>query len=128
MLQETSALASFLSVAASEYGFDPEQVYAVGFSNGANIGASLLLRYPELLRGAFLMRAMVPFEPESPPDLLGTRILISSGETDPMVSRAQAERLAFILVQGGADVEHIWLPTGHNLTRQELEHARKWLG
>jgi predicted esterase len=127
MRQETEALAGFLKSAAEEYGFDPEGVYAVGFSNGANIAASLLLRHPELLRGGFLMRAMVPFEPEFPPDLLGTRVLLASGEQDPMVSRAQAERLAFILVEGGADVEHLWVPGGHNLTKQEIEHAKKWL-
>ncbi|MFI5385321.1 MAG: alpha/beta hydrolase [Fimbriimonadales bacterium] len=127
MLQETQALASWLRDASVAYGFDPEQVFAVGFSNGANIGASLLLRHPELLRGAFLMRAMVPFEPSSPPLLAGKRVLISSGESDPMVTRDQAERLAEILRSGGADVEHLWQPTGHNLTRAELDLARKWL-
>jgi phospholipase/carboxylesterase len=128
MQQETEALADFLRDAAIQYKFDPEEVYAVGFSNGANIAVSLLLRYPELLKGAFLMRAMVPFEPETPPALMGTRVLLASGEFDPMVPRANAERLAFILVQGGADVEHLWVQVGHNLTRQELEHAKLWIG
>lgn len=128
MRQETEALAAFLKAAAKEYGFDPEQVYAVGFSNGANIGASLMFRHPELLRGGFLMRAMVPFEPETAPSLMGIRVLIASGESDPIVSRDQAEGLATIFVQGGADVEHLWVPVGHNLTRQELEHAKAWLG
>jgi phospholipase/carboxylesterase len=127
MRQETEALADFLRSAASSYGFDPEQVYAAGFSNGANIGASLLLTHPELLRGAILIRAMVPFEPSVPPALAGTRVLISSGEFDQMVPRANAERLASILVQGGADVEHLWVPVGHNLTRQEIERAKVWL-
>lgn len=127
MRQETEALASFLRFASTEYKFDPEQVYAVGFSNGANIGVSLLLRDPELLKGGIFIRAMVPFEPETRPALLGTRVLISSGEFDPMVPRENAERLATILVEGGADVEHLWMPVGHNLTRQEIEQAKKWL-
>ena len=126
MRDETDALAGFLKAAHQDYGVNPEQVYVVGFSNGANIGASLLLRYPELLRGGFLMRAMVPFEPETPPSLMGTRVLLSSGEVDPLVSRDEAERLATILVQGGADVEHLWLPTGHQLTKQELQRGREW--
>src|ERR1044072_7866451 len=62
MRTETEALAGFVKAAADEYKFDIEGVYAVGFSNGANIGASLMIRYPEVLRGGFLMRAMVPFE------------------------------------------------------------------
>lgn len=127
MKKETEALAAWLRLAAVEHAFDLEQIYAVGFSNGANMGASLLLRNPELLRGGFLMRAMVPFEPETPAALMGTRVLIASGEFDPLVSHDQAERLAAILVQGGADVEHLWLPVGHNLTRQELDHAHEWL-
>ncbi len=127
MRQETEALAGFIAKAAKEYDFDRSEVFGVGFSNGANMAASLMLRHPESLRGAFLMRAMVPFEPDPIPPLSGKRVLISSGESDPMVSRDQAERLAAILVQGGADIEHLWLPTGHNLTRQELELAKQWL-
>ena len=124
---ETDALHRWLAAAREEYGFSPDLVIAVGFSNGANMAASLLLTHSEDLKGAFLMRAMVPFVPQAPPSLMGTRILLASGETDPMVPRDNAERLASMLVQAGADVEHLWLPTGHNLTRQELEHARQWL-
>ncbi|HVT13329.1 MAG TPA: alpha/beta hydrolase [Fimbriimonadaceae bacterium] len=127
MREETEAMASFLETAASEYGFDPEKTYAVGFSNGANIAVSLMFRHSELLRGAFLMRATVTFEPQPIPSLRGLRILIASGETDPLVPRPLAERLAAIFVQGGADVEHLWLGVGHNLTRQELEYAKGWL-
>jgi phospholipase/carboxylesterase len=127
MRSETEALADFLRWAAREYRFDPEQVFAVGFSNGANMGVSLLLRHPELLRGGIFIRAMVPFEPETPPALMGTRVLISSGELDAMVPRQDAERLAAILVEGGADVEHLWVPVGHQLTRQEIDRAKAWL-
>lgn len=127
MREETEALAAFVKAAAEEYRFDIEDMYAVGFSNGANIGASLMIRNPEVLRGAFLMRAMVPFEPASTPSLMGIRVLIASGEFDQMVPRMAAERLAMILVQGGADVEHLWLPVGHKLTRDELDHAKEWL-
>ena len=127
MRTETEALAGFVKAAADEYKFDIEGVYAVGFSNGANIGASLMIRYPEVLRGGFLMRAMVPFEPSETPALMGIRVLIASGEFDQMVPRMAAERLAAILVQGGADVEHLWVPVGHKLTREELDHAKEWL-
>ena len=128
MSEETEALAAFVSSASVGYTFDPGQLYAVGFSNGANMAASLLIRHPELLRGAFLMRAMVPFEPFAPPELNGKRILITSGESDPMVTREQAGRLAAILRQGGAEVEHLWVHAGHNLTRGELAEAKRWFG
>lgn len=127
MREETAALAGFLLAASSAHSFDPGGVYAVGFSNGANMAASLLLRRPDLLAGAFLMRAMTPFEPESPPALQGKRVLLASGDWDSMVYRDDAERLASILRGGGAEVEHLWLEAGHNLTRQELEHAKQWL-
>jgi phospholipase/carboxylesterase len=127
MRQVTAALAEFIGAASLRYGFDTKNLFAVGFSNGANIGASLLMRHPEVLAGGVLIRAMVPFEPSSPVDLAGVRLLLSSGAYDPMVPRAAAERLAAIFVQGGADVEHVWAPVGHNLTREELDHARDWL-
>jgi len=127
MRQETEALAEFLSSAATGYGFDPGQVYAVGFSNGANIAVSLMLRRPELLRGAFLMRALVPFEPETTPDLSRVRVLLASGDADPLVPHALAEQLAGLLRKSGAEVEHLWLHAGHNLTRQELVEAKRWL-
>jgi len=128
MREETDSLAAFVSQAAAKYGFDLDQLYAAGFSNGANMAASLMLRHPEALRGAFLMRAMVPFEPSSPPALTGTRVLITSGESDPLVTRGQAERLANILREGGAEVEHLWVHAGHNLARGELVEAKRWFG
>ncbi len=70
---QTDALAAFVRAAASHYQFDLEKLVAVGYSNGANIAASILLRRPGLLSAAMLLRAMVPLIPEELPDLRRSR-------------------------------------------------------
>lgn len=123
----TAQLAEFVGWAAGEYGFDPGQVRAVGFSNGANIAASLLLLRPGTLAGAVLFRATVPLTPERPPALAGVRVLIGAGRTDPLVPPSEAERLAAMLAAAGADVSLHWEPGGHQLTSGDIAAARAWL-
>ena len=124
---ETNALADFVAARARAEPFDPRQVWAVGYSNGANIAASLLLSRPETLAGAVLLRAMTPFEAEPLPDLSGKRVLLLSGRYDPMVSTANIENLARMLQVAGADVTLRFAEAGHDLTRPELAAARDWL-
>ncbi len=124
---QTAALATFVTDAAKAYGFDPKGVVAVGFSNGANIAASLLLSHPGILAAAVLLRPMVPFEPTDRPKLDGVPVLIASGSQDPMVSTAQRERLARLLRDGGADVTVSVEPAGHGLTQSDIDTARHWL-
>ena len=126
--ERTAALDQFLSAAAKRYGFTPASLYALGFSNGANIAASLLLSHPSALAGGILIRAMVPFEPESAPDLSGRPVLLSEGRMDPLIPAARAERLARILQDAGAEVELAWQPGGHALTQGDVTVARRWLG
>jgi predicted esterase len=123
----TAELADFVAAAAGHYGFEATQVVAVGFSNGANIASSLLLLRPGVLAGAVLFRAMVPIEPETMPTQAGTRVLVSNGRTDPLVSIADTERLAALLRAAGAAVTVAWQAGGHNLTRGDLTSARAWL-
>lgn len=123
----TAGLADFAGWAAGEYGFDPGQVTAVGFSNGANIAASLLLLRPGTLAGAVLFRAMVPLAPERPPALAGVRVLIGAGRSDPLVQPAEVERLAALLAAAGAEVAVHWEPGGHQLTAGDVSAARAWL-
>jgi len=122
----TGELADFIVSAASEHGFDPARVVALGYSNGANIAASLLLSRPKTLAGAILLRAMVPFEPETLPPLEGTSALLSAGRQDPMVPQRQTQRLADLLKQAGADVTLSWFDAGHGLVPREIEQASRW--
>ena len=123
----TTELARFVEDAAGEYGFDAGRTYAVGFSNGANIAASLLLSRPGLIAGGVLLRAMVPFEPETPPSLAGTSVLLAAGRMDPIVPSDNSARLAEMLRVAGADVTLEVQLAGHNLVQRDVELARDWL-
>jgi predicted esterase len=123
----TSQLADFIKEAAEHYHFDRQRVVAIGFSNGANIAASLLLLKPKALSGAVLFRAMVPLVPDPLPTLPGTPVLISNGKADPIVSSTETERLASLLRTAGANVTLTWQPAGHNLVADDLTTARAWL-
>jgi predicted esterase len=123
----THELADFVQAAANEYGFDPKQVIAVGYSNGANIAASLLLRRPETLCAAVLFHPQLPFEPETHPDLSGVPIFLGAGRHDHLVPVANTERLATLLRESGADVTLYWQGGGHALSDSELDAAREWL-
>ena len=125
--RRTIELAGFVAAAAAHYGFDPRRVVAVGFSNGANIAASLLLLEPGTLGGAILFRAMVPLVPDPLPNIPGTPVLLSNGRLDPLVSAAETERLAALLREAGADVTLAWQQAGHELTEGDIERARGWL-
>lgn len=123
----TAGLAAFSAEAAAKYGFDPTKVVAVGYSNGANIAASLLLAGFPTLAGAVLLHPMVPFEPTLPPALEGVRVLVTAGRQDPLVPERLTNRLVELLTAGGATVETHWQPGGHQLTRPELEAAHDWM-
>ena len=122
----TGELADFVAAAAAHYKFDARTVTAVGFSNGANIAASVLLLRPTTLAGAILFRAMVPLEPEIRPSLDGTHVFVSGGRRDPIVPADNTERLATLLREAGADVALAWQDAGHELTNADIEQARTW--
>ena len=123
----TDELGRFVQGSARTYKFDPARIVAVGFSNGANIAGSLLLRRPGTLRGAVLLSPMVPFEPDATLDLTGTAVFVAAGRADPISPPEQAQRLADILREGGADVTLEWHPGGHQVTREVMEAAHDWL-
>jgi predicted esterase/catechol 2,3-dioxygenase-like lactoylglutathione lyase family enzyme len=127
LIGQTDALAEFVTAAAERYGFDPRQVLAAGYSNGANIAGSLLLRHPGVLDGAILFRAMVPFEPDDAPDLGSTPIFMSAACHDELIAPEQSEHLAALFERFGAQVTLVWQPGGHALTNGDLEAARAWL-
>jgi predicted esterase len=126
LANRTHELAEFVERAVDEYDIDQRRLFAAGFSNGANIAASLLLTYPRLLAGAILLRAMVPFEPDRTSDLSGIPVYLAAGRSDQMVPPENTERLAQVLRDAGADVTLDWQPGGHGIGPDEIQAARNW--
>ena len=127
VIRRANELADFIGLAARKYDFDSQSLVAVGYSNGANVAAAVLLLRPGVLTRAILFRAMVPLTPTSQPALGATRVLICSGEHDPIVPVENVERLAAMLRQGGADVTLRLEDAGHQLVFGEITGAKKWL-
>jgi glyoxalase family protein len=127
LARRTDELADFIEAAATTYNLRRDGIVAVGFSNGANIAASLLLRRPRVLRGAVLLSPMVPFEPSTPPELDGTSVFIGAGRADTMVPQGQVMRLAEILREAGADVTLHWEPGGHEVSPGVVSAAQEWV-
>ena len=123
----TNELADFVMAAGQHYGFASNQLIAVGYSNGANIAASVLLLRPEIMRRAILFRAMVPLNPDTLPDLSSARVWIGAGDQDPIVPASETKRLTELLRRAGADVTIRFAKAGHGLTNDDLESARDWL-
>ena len=118
-------LADFVQAARARYGIAAP--LALGFSNGANIAAAMLLLRPEVLAGAILLRAMVPLSETPKVDLRDKPVLIVSGQFDPIIPASNAAQLAASLARAGATVEHPVLPTGHQLSQADLTIAKQWM-
>ncbi len=125
--ERTHELADFVVAATLSYKIDIAQIVAAGYSNGANIAASMLLLRPEILSAAILFRAMVPLVPEIRPDLPAVRVWLGAGTFDPIVPASETKRLAELLRSAGADVTSRFFEGGHELTRGDVDGAREWL-
>ncbi len=120
-------LAKFVAEASREYGFSPGSVVMLGYSNGANIGAAMLLLRPESARLAVLFRPMLPLDPQAIPDLSGKRVFLSAGSRDTMIPGDSTRELERVLTSAGAQVTMNWEPAGHRLTSSDLSKAADWL-
>ncbi len=123
----TAELSDFINNARKEYSLGDRSIIALGYSNGANIAASILLSRPEVLQGAILLRAMVPFEPTALPDLSGKKILMLSGLLDLIIPANNSTRLAGIFKEAGADVIFTMKPIGHGLTQGDFSDIKRWI-
>jgi predicted esterase len=124
---QTDELARFLGSAARKYEFETGKILAVGYSNGANIAASVMLAHPGVLAGAVLFRPMVPFVPTVSPDLRNAPVLLAAGRRDPIVVPEQTLALGEILKAAGARVALHWHEGGHELGRDDIAAAKDWI-
>jgi phospholipase/carboxylesterase len=126
LIFRTSELQEFLLESAKKYGFNQSNIVAVGYSNGANIAASLLFHYKNALKGAILHHPMVPRRGIDLPSMKDLPVFIGAGSNDPICPRAETEDLSALLENAGAKVQVQWENYGHQLTRSEAEAAAKW--
>jgi phospholipase/carboxylesterase len=123
----TIELADFVVRASDAYEFDLRTLIALGYSNGANIAASLVLLRPEVLQAALLFRSMLPFEPDTKPELKGKKVLMSSGRFDPITPKDKVQALADLLSACGASVNLSWVNSSHALSEEDIIASKKWL-
>lgn len=123
----TSELKSFVAAASETYSLARDRLIAVGISNGAILGASLMLRHPATAAGCILLRGMAPFMPEPMPDLQRKPILLLGGLDDPIVQTDEAGDLANVFRLANADVTVHWENAGHTLAQGDVLMAFDWL-
>lgn len=126
LIFRTKELNEFLDEAAEKYSFDRDNIIAIGYSNGANIAASLLFHYKNALKGAVLHHPMVPRKGINLPDLSGKFVFIAAGTNDPICSPMESTELQSLLEKANANVELHWENNGHQLTIEEVEAAAQW--
>ncbi|WP_343310816.1 alpha/beta hydrolase [Bacillus atrophaeus] len=126
LIFRTKELNKFLDEAAEKYSFDRDNIIAIGYSNGANIAASLLFHYKNALKGAVLHHPMVPRKGTNLPDLSGKFVFIAAGTNDPICSPMESTELQSLLEKANANVELHWENNGHQLTIEEVEAAAQW--
>lgn len=126
LVNRTHELNDFITTAASENGLDREKIVAVGYSNGANIAASLMYHDKDALHAAILFHPMVPLRNIELPDLSGKKVFIGAGVNDPISPKEETEELAEALRNAGATVEIYWHQAGHSLTQDEVQQVAAW--
>ena len=120
-------LARFIRAAAVTYRLDAGRIFALGYSNGANIASTIMLIEPGILQGSILLRPMLVYEPTEHNDLAGSAVFISAGRMDPIVPTTSVERLVTLFESLHADVTLKWQLTGHSLVPSEVREAAEWL-
>lgn len=121
LARATAKMADF--VAANVEKYKPSRVLGLGYSNGANILASVLFARPDLFDVSVLMHPLIPFEPDIKGDFDGKRILITAGRRDPICPPDMTSRLDAWLRNKGADVTLVWHDGGHEVRPAEIEAA-----
>ncbi|MEP7239671.1 MAG: alpha/beta hydrolase [Devosia sp.] len=126
LARATDKLGAFVAAQAAR--LKPASVYALGYSNGANILASLLFADPGRIERAVLMHPLIPFDPPPQPGLAGRKVLITAGRIDPMAEVATTERLGAYFERQGAQVDLAWHDGGHEMRPTELAATKAFLG
>jgi predicted esterase len=119
-------LARFIRAAVVTYRLDAARVFALGYSNGANVASTVMFVEPGILQGAILFRPMLVYEPSEKNDLAGSAVFISAGRMDPIVPADSVERLVELFESAHAEVTLKWQLAAHSLVPGEVREAAEW--
>lgn len=124
LAQRTEAMVGFVreEIAARQ----ASRVLGLGYSNGANILASVQFAAPELFEASVLMHPLIPFAPQKA-DFSGRRVLLTAGRRDPIAPAKLTEELGAYFRENGAETELVWHEGGHEIRREELLAAQAFL-
>ncbi|MGV1789572.1 alpha/beta hydrolase [Rhizobium lusitanum] len=125
LARATEKMAAYVSEMAAQYG--ASQVLGLGFSNGANILANVLIEHGDLFDASVLMHPLIPFQPKDNARLQGKRVLITAGERDPIAPAPVTKALADYFARQDAEVTLDWHPGGHDIRPNEIEAIRTFL-
>jgi phospholipase/carboxylesterase len=121
----TAAMAAFIKDEVSRT--NAPRVLGIGYSNGANILASVGLTQPDLVDELILLHPLIPWAPAPQPDLKGRRILVTAGEMDPICPAPMTRALIDYLTAQGAEVTQLWHPGGHEIRPEEVDAIRAFI-
>ncbi len=125
VIENSSELADFLWNTSGEYGFNPDNVVAVGFSNGANAATSLILLHPDSVAGVVAFGNNKVFQetpfPKGRPNLTGKKVWIANGAADPYSPRDRVEALIAEFESLGAEVKYFLHSGGHTISPEHVQ-------
>lgn len=125
LAQRTDAMIAFVTAYKERYPGRP--FHALGYSNGANILASVMFKAPDLFDRAVLMHPLIPFAPPAQPGLAGRKVLITAGQRDPICPMPLTEALVGYLEAQGTSVQTVLHPGGHEISQGEIEAIGRFL-
>lgn len=117
-----SDLTRFIQSASHHYGFDSGRVIAVGFSNGANTAAALLVRRPESVAAVIMFGSTIPYRNlMALPDLSGKRIWLANGDHDGYAPVDVSLEWVAKLSASGAEVKFLRHAGGHQISLAHVQ-------
>jgi phospholipase/carboxylesterase len=125
LARATDKMAAFVATLAREN--EASDVIGLGFSNGANILANLLIE-KDLFDKAILLHPLIPFKPKDNAGLEARKILITAGQRDPICPAPLTQALADYFKAQKADVDVEWHTGGHDIRPNEIEAIKRFLG
>jgi phospholipase/carboxylesterase len=124
LARATGRMSEFVAANRERYG--STTVLGLGFSNGANILANIMIEKPGLFEAGVLMHPLIPFKPENRKAEAKAHVLITAGQQDPISSVQQTDELADYFRRQGDTVTLEWHGGGHEIRPNEIEAAKRF--